>query len=1039
MKLKRHALFQSLNQLALAGSTARIASSLAVLALAITPAHSQVIPGGGFQLYQPGSTTVTAELTGGYVPWPTSIPNPTDPTSLTINGGSANYSDSTTGTKVDLLGWSKIQGSADILNNGPGGSVALNCFAAWGGDTRVETTGSLHTITTGEIITISVDVSGGPGGPMAGPLAFHLYANGSLVTPSSSVNVSGEASKTISRTYGPAALAGHIGATTKIVLGVEDANNEGNRVIFDNVSLVSAVPDTTLPTLTSFAQNKGSGPVVPNEPVTYTVTFSEPMAALTVDATDFGNTGATPMTVNSVTPTGDPAVFSVVVTPTGTGTLQLQVLLAAILTDLGGNALDTDPAIIDNSSLVVTDDPVAPLLISIGDNVGGGPIVGGQSVTYTVTFNEGMNASTVGIDDFDNAGSPAATINSVTATGDPAVFTVSVTSGLGDGTLQLQLKSDAVLTDIAGNAMVALPALDDTIIITTPPPTYRWQGADGGDWSVVGNWNNSVPGATHTAILSDSASAGATLNLDTDVTIAGLTFNNEVVNQTIASTTGKTLTLANGSLMTVDAGSHAISANVNGVGSVTKSGSGALTLSGTTSAVVGSFIVDGGTLTTTSSATLAVSGEQFMVRKGCTMEVSGTVNSTVWSTVGGVDGSASPESTMILKDAGQFNNPNGFLTVGDSGLNNGRLIIQDSAQVNASLMILGQYGGGPKGYAIQNSGTVNLTNANGQLWYVTPALQIGSGAANAAWTNGQGEYHLNGGTLTAHSIGGGGVASPGMSKFYFNGGTLKPTVSDEAVATKLAGIGQTVFMQALTQVVVEQNGAIIDTADGLSISINQGLVSGTGTGGLTKKGLGTLKLLQAASYTGTTLVQGGTLACATAAAVAPTALEIDAAAKIDLQYAGTQTVPSLKVGATVMALGVYGSSSSLAPVGNQDDVHFSGTGTVTVGAGYAGWASTNAPGQTPGQDHDNDGVENGLEYFMGQTGSSFTAMPGLDATNKVTWTKDPTYSGTWQVQTSPDLATWTNVVGTDNGTSVSYTLPTGLGTAFVRLLATPTL
>ena len=72
---------------------------------------------------------------------------------------------------------------------------------------------------------------------------------------------------------------------------------------------------------------------------------------------------------------------------------------------------------------------------------------------------------------------------------------------------------------------------------------------------------------------------------------------------------------------------------------------------------------------------------------------------------------------------------------------------------------------------------------------------------------------------------------------------------------------------------------------------------------------------------------------------------------------------------------------------------------------------------------------------MGQTGSSFTAMPGLDATNTVTWTKDPAYSGTYEVQTSPDLVTWTNVDPRPlpSGGSLSYTLPSGAGKQFVRL------
>jgi hypothetical protein len=63
---------------------------------------------------------------------------------------------------------------------------------------------------------------------------------------------------------------------------------------------------------------------------------------------------------------------------------------------------------------------------------------------------------------------------------------------------------------------------------------------------------------------------------------------------------------------------------------------------------------------------------------------------------------------------------------------------------------------------------------------------------------------------------------------------------------------------------------------------------------------------------------------------------------------------------------------------------------------FTAWANANnATGQTPEQDHDNDGMPNGIEYFMGQSGSSFTAMPGLDGTNTVTWTMDPDYQGLW--------------------------------------------
>ena len=66
---------------------------------------------------------------------------------------------------------------------------------------------------------------------------------------------------------------------------------------------------------------------------------------------------------------------------------------------------------------------------------------------------------------------------------------------------------------------------------------------------------------------------------------------------------------------------------------------------------------------------------------------------------------------------------------------------------------------------------------------------------------------------------------------------------------------------------------------------------------------------------------------------------------------------------------------------------------VAPPSGFNAWANANdAAGQTADQDHDNDGAENGIEYFMGETGSSFTAMPGLDGTNTVTWPMDAAYS-----------------------------------------------
>jgi autotransporter-associated beta strand protein len=180
--------------------------------------------------------------------------------------------------------------------------------------------------------------------------------------------------------------------------------------------------------------------------------------------------------------------------------------------------------------------------------------------------------------------------------------------------------------------------------------------------------------------------------------------------------------------------------------------------------------------------------------------------------------------------------------------------------------------------------------------------------------------------------------------------------------------GSAHLMGNLTHAYVGTNGAKVDTA-GFTCGIDQALENGTGgaDGGLTKLGLGTLSLLKPSTYTGPTVVQEGTLACPNVASLAPTALEIADSAMVDLAYSGNRNIPSLKIGSTVMPDGVYGSSSSPAPVG--DDVHFAGTGTVTVGglSGYAGWATVNAPTGTSADDFDGDGVSNGVEWVLGGT------------------------------------------------------------------------
>jgi hypothetical protein len=151
-----------------------------------------------------------------------------------------------------------------------------------------------------------------------------------------------------------------------------------NTVDLDDVTL-SASADDTPPALASsnIVDDKSGGSVNPGQLVTYTVTFNKDMDASTVDASDFGNAGTAAVTIGTVTETTPTSgIFTVPVTATGAGTLQLKVNVGAVLKDAAGNALDTTSAILDDTTITVVDPP--------GNTGSGG--------TITYTDSNGSNA-----------------------------------------------------------------------------------------------------------------------------------------------------------------------------------------------------------------------------------------------------------------------------------------------------------------------------------------------------------------------------------------------------------------------------------------------------------------------------------------------------------------------------------------------------------------------------------------------------------------------------------------------------------------------
>jgi alpha-galactosidase len=323
---------------------------------------------------------------------------------------------------------------------------------------------------------------------------------------------------------------------------------------------------------------------------------------------------------------------------------------------------------------------------------------------------------------------------------------------------------------------------------------------------------------------------------------------------------------------------------------------------GTVSGATGTFNILAGVLTTASRLNTATA----LNSTGIVNQVGGTFN--LGSQFQGANGANAGEVSLLNLTGGTMNIAGGGGPCYVASRGSGTLTISGSAALNCSTLDVSR-------------------NANGNA--------IGS----------VGSVNLNGGTILASKVGTatsasqtGTTGNPAPSAtFYFNGGILKINSSTAPFFQ-----GSTVAPVIPISAIVKSGGAFIDT-NGKTNSFAEPLLHDPGLGstpdgGLTKNGSGSLLLAAAVGYTGSTIVNAGTLALTGSVALTNSPLlTVAAGATLDASGRSDQTL-TLVNGETLNGNGslngsvVSSAGSTVAPSGSPGTLSFNNNLTLNAGS-----------------------------------------------------------------------------------------------------------
>jgi fibronectin-binding autotransporter adhesin len=505
-----------------------------------------------------------------------------------------------------------------------------------------------------------------------------------------------------------------------------------------------------------------------------------------------------------------------------------------------------------------------------------------------------------------------------------------------------------------------------------------------------------------------------------------------------------TISLASGTILTyLSSANQILGGAISGAGSILKHGNGTLTLS----------VANNYTGTTTVSAG--------------TLELNGANTTTGANIISG--------GTLAIPSIDNVANPN---PLGQSSASASNLVLRGGTLKYTT----GGAASTDRNFAIFSSSTIDASGSGPLTFTQTAAVSPDITGLSGTTTAGSATVNLTVGT-TADLVVGMTVSMTGVPAGRTIASISSPTQFTLSSGTSVtAGTNSASFGYGNTRTLT-LTGTNTGNNTIAGVLQNSTAVGSGSTLSLSKSGTGTWLLSAANTYTGGTNVTGGTLTVNGSLADATMSISnatVNGSGTLTYNVSGaTIDLITVSTGGTLNAAGLTVNVNGTLTEPEYVLVDATGGGSIsgtfaglTNGQGYtlnyatanqvklvapggvtfATWRTANSAGsQTLSDDHDNDGVDNGTEFFLGgdTDTTGFTALPTVvnnAGTLSVTWAKHPNYPGQYGtdfvVQTSETLADpWTNEASpgtvTITGNNVTYTFPNPLGTKkFARLKVT---